>query len=237
LPINFFDPRVIQGQYTAAEYDYLFGGANVGKTVYRQTVFEANVSGDLFEIPGASDAVKANFGVHHRRYDINDVPGPESLRNNIAFSTSAGITKGKDSVNEVYTEIVAPLLAKKPMIESFTLTGAYRYTDYDSYDTNSTWKATADWRLTPEFRVIAISGTSYRAPAWFELFLGDQTGFVGQAAIDPSRNWGQSSNAVLRDRCRAELVPEDYAAAGVDFISLGMLTHSVKSLDISFKIK
>jgi nicotinate-nucleotide pyrophosphorylase (carboxylating) len=28
----------------------------------------------------------------------------------------------------------------------------------------------------------------------------------------------------------------DYAAAGVDFISLGMLTHSVKSLDISFKI-
>jgi iron complex outermembrane receptor protein len=214
LPINFFDPRVIQGQYTAAEYDYLFGGANVGKTVYRQTVFEANVSGDLFEIPGASDAVKANFGVHHRRYDINDVPGPESLRNNIAFSTSAGITKGKDSVSEVYTEIVAPLLAKKPMIESFTLTGAYRYTDYDSYDTNSTWKATADWRLTPEFRVIAISGTSYRAPALFELFLGDQTGFVGQAAIDPCRNWGQSSNAVLRDRCRADLVPEDYAAAG-----------------------
>ncbi len=29
---------------------------------------------------------------------------------------------------------------------------------------------------------------------------------------------------------------EQYAAAGVDFISLGMLTHSVKSLDISFKI-
>lgn len=30
---------------------------------------------------------------------------------------------------------------------------------------------------------------------------------------------------------------KEYAAAGVDFISLGMLTHSVKSLDISFKIK
>lgn len=30
---------------------------------------------------------------------------------------------------------------------------------------------------------------------------------------------------------------EQYAEAGVDFISLGMLTHSVKSLDISFKIK
>lgn len=30
---------------------------------------------------------------------------------------------------------------------------------------------------------------------------------------------------------------EEYAKAGVDFISLGMLTHSIKSLDISFKIK
>lgn len=30
---------------------------------------------------------------------------------------------------------------------------------------------------------------------------------------------------------------EAYAKAGVDYISLGMLTHSVKSLDISFKIK
>jgi nicotinate-nucleotide pyrophosphorylase (carboxylating) len=30
---------------------------------------------------------------------------------------------------------------------------------------------------------------------------------------------------------------EAYAKSGVDFISLGMLTHSVKSLDISFKIK
>jgi nicotinate-nucleotide pyrophosphorylase (carboxylating) len=30
---------------------------------------------------------------------------------------------------------------------------------------------------------------------------------------------------------------KDYARTGVDFISLGMLTHSVKSLDISFKIK
>lgn len=30
---------------------------------------------------------------------------------------------------------------------------------------------------------------------------------------------------------------KEYALAGVDYISLGMLTHSVKSLDISFKIK
>ena len=29
----------------------------------------------------------------------------------------------------------------------------------------------------------------------------------------------------------------DYAAAGVDYISVGALTHSVKSLDMSLKAK
>jgi iron complex outermembrane recepter protein len=172
VPINFFDPRVLRGEYTAAEFDYLFNGVNVGNTVYRQTVFEGNVSGDLFEVPGAADAVKANVGFHYRKYDINDVPGPESLRSNTALATGAGITKGEDSVKEIYGEVVAPLIARKPLIESLEISGAYRYTDYDSYDTNSTWKATFDWKITPEFRFVAIAGTSYRAPALFELFLG-----------------------------------------------------------------
>ena len=50
--------------------------------------------------------------------------------------------------------------------------------------------------------------------------------------------------ALIANRCETEasggITLENlsaYAEAGVDFISLGMLTHSVKSLDISFKIK
>jgi iron complex outermembrane recepter protein len=214
LPINFFDPRVLRGEYTDAEYNYLFNGTNVGNTTYRQTVFEANVSGDLFQIPGAADAVKANVGVHYRKYDINDVPGPETLRNNIALTTVAGITKGEDSVKEVYGEVVVPLLAKKPLIESLEISGAYRYTDYDSYDTNSTWKATFDWKITPEFRFVAIAGTSYRAPALFELFLGDQTGFLGQTSIDPCVQYELSNNTVLSQRCAADGVPQGYTGAG-----------------------
>lgn len=214
LPVNFFDPRVLNSGYSEAEYNYLFGGTNVGNTVYRQTVFEANVSGDLFQIPGAADAVKANVGVHYRKYDINDVPGAETRRNNIALTTVAGITKGEDSVSEIYTEVVAPLIAKKPLIESLEIIGAYRFTDYDSYDTNSTWKATLDWKITPEFRFVAISGTSYRAPALFELFLGDQTGFLLQGSVDPCINWELSSNQTLRTRCAADGIPGDYNGAG-----------------------
>ena len=41
----------------------------------------------------------------------------------------------------------------------------------------------------------------------------------------------EASGGITLDNLKA------YADSGVDFISLGMLTHSVKSLDISFKIK
>jgi iron complex outermembrane recepter protein len=214
LPINFFDPRVLAGNYTAQESEYLFNGQNVGKTTYRQSVIEANVSGDIFQVPGASDAVKVNLGAQYRKYDINDVPGPESLRNNIALSTGAGITKGKDAASEAYVEFAVPLVSKRPLIENLEVLLAYRYTNYDSYDYNTTWKATVDWKITPEFRFVAISGTSYRAPALFELFLGNQTGFLNQGSIDPCILHGDSSDLVLKARCTADGVPGDYNGAG-----------------------
>jgi iron complex outermembrane receptor protein len=214
LPINFFDPRVVNGDYTAAEYDYLFNNENVGKTVYEQSAFEANISGDVFQIPGASDAVKVNLGAYWREYSINDVPGVETMRNNVALTTVAGITRGTDAVKEVYGEIDAPLIARRPLIENLNLSVAYRYTNYDSYDSNTTWKATLTWDVTPQIRFVGMSGTSYRAPALFELFLGNQTGFLGQTSIDPCVQWDTFADEPARTRCAADGIPGDYTGAG-----------------------
>ena len=213
LPINFFDPRVLRGDFTAAESDYLFNAPNQGRTIYEQTVVEGNISGDIFQIPGASDAVKVNLGAHYRTYSIDDVPGAETLRSNVALTTGAGITRGEDTVQEVYGEIEAPLFANRPLVENLTVNLAYRYTDYDSYDSNTTWKATANWKVTPEIAFVAIAGTSYRAPALFELFLGDQPGFLAQSQVDPCINHEQSSNLLLKQRCEAAGIPGDYNGA------------------------
>lgn len=213
LPINFFDPRVLRGDFTDQEFNYLFNNANTGNTVYEQTVVEGNVSGDVFQVPGAADAVKLVLGGQYRTYSINDVPGSETRRANIALTTVAGITKGEDTVKEVYGELSAPLMSKKPLVENLEVNLAYRYTDYDSYDSNTTWKATANWKITPEFAIVAIAGTSYRAPALFELFLGDQTGFLGQASVDPCINHDLSNNPILKSRCLAAGIPGDYNGA------------------------
>jgi iron complex outermembrane receptor protein len=239
LPINFFDPRVVRGDYTQAEYDYLYGLQSVGKTNYKQTVVEANMAGDIFKIPGAADDVKLSIGAQYRKFSILDVPGPVALQQcpvagcrpllptdfnsqgaginlvtNQFLSSAAQITKGEDSVYEVFAEGIFPLISQKPMFENLEVMVAGRYTNYDSYDSNSTWKATVNWKVTPELSFIAISGTSYRAPALFELFLGNQTSFAGQTAIDPCVNYGLSNNETVRTRCAALGIPADYNGAG-----------------------
>jgi iron complex outermembrane recepter protein len=214
LPINFFDPRVVAGNYTEAEAEYLFGQGNAGKTVYDQTVVEGNYGGEVFTLPFASEAARASIGFHYRNYSINDVPGAEDLRGNTLLASSAAITKGKDKVIEAYGEIEIPVIAKKPMFEELVVNLAGRYTKYDSYPESNTYKASFSWLITPEVRLRGGMGTSYKAPALFELFLGDQTAFLAQASIDPCLDWGFSNNQTLIERCGAAGIPSDYNAAG-----------------------
>ena len=53
-------------------------------------------------------------------------------------------------------------------------------------------------------------GTSFRAPALFEQFLGDETSFIGQLAIDPCIDWGESTNDNIRANCAAIGIAPDY---------------------------
>ncbi|KAF0113295.1 MAG: TonB-dependent receptor [Hyphomonadaceae bacterium] len=106
------------------------------------------------------------------------------------------------------------MIARRPLIENLNLAVAYRYTNYDSYDSNTTWKATLTWDVTPQVRFVATSGTSYRAPALFELFLGNQTGFLSQTSIDPCVQWATFADEPARTRCAANGIPGDYNGAG-----------------------
>ncbi len=206
LPIDFFGPTFLQGQYSQAEKDYLFT-KQLGKTTYKQTIFEGTVSGDVFKVPAGN--IAASFGLQYRDYSINDVPSEESRGGNTRIFSTSGITKGKDSVLELFTEVEVPVLRGKPLAEDLTLNLQGRYTNYDSYGESNTYKASVNWQVSPEVRVRGGVGTSYRAPALFELFLSDQQYFL-QPINDPCINWGESNNAQVRTLCAAEGVAANY---------------------------
>ncbi|MFC0633395.1 TonB-dependent receptor domain-containing protein [Brevundimonas balnearis] len=210
--IDWFSPEFLRdGVLPADQYNFI-SGYEEGLTTYDHMYIEGVVSGEPFTLPAGP--VGAALGFQIRKEEIDDTPGPEQLRNNLWGSTSAGRTVGEDTIREVFAEVELPIVRDIPLVQAFTVNLSGRFSDYDSYGENSTYKVGLNWEITPEWRIRASNGTSFRAPALYELYLANQTSFIGQANIDPCRNWGTSTNQVLRDNCAAEGIPDDYAVPG-----------------------
>ncbi|MFN3843316.1 MAG: TonB-dependent receptor domain-containing protein [Rehaibacterium terrae] len=212
VPINYFDPRILSGEGMEALTDAI-GQWHTGNTVYDQFVVNATTSGDLFRMPAgmAAGAIGAEF----RRISINDTPSDLERTGGLWGQSSAIGTKGKDYVYETFGEIELPLLAGLPGVEQLTFNGSARMFKYDTVaDSDYVWKAGLGWQIVPSVRLRATNSTSYRAPGLYELFLGDQTGFLGQLQIDPCVRWGESSNPNIQANCAAAGIPADYDGLG-----------------------
>lgn len=207
---NPYSPSFLSGNYGSL-YDTLTYNSE-GNTVYEQTVFTGYVTGDLFELPAGPLGVA--IGAEHRTYSINDTPDALNQAGALWGTTSAQVTAGEDTVSEVFAELDIPLLAGQPFAESLSLNLSGRAFDYDSYGSDSVWKAGLNWQINPMLRVRATKGTSYRAPALYELFLGNQTGFQSQLNIDPCIDWASSANPNIQANCAAAGVPSNYTGVG-----------------------
>ncbi len=208
---NPFDPAFLSGNWSQATYDVLTA-VPVGTTTYEQTTVQGVLAGDVFELPAGPLGVAV--GAEWRTFEIDDTPDPREQRDEFWSSSSAQITRGKDTVAEAFVEANVPLLRGLPFIEELTLDGSARIFDYDSYGSDSVWKAGLNWQVIPSIRIRGTQGTSYRAPALYELFIGNLTGFQIQTAIDPCIDWGNSSNANIQANCAAEGIPANYTGLG-----------------------
>lgn len=221
IDIDFTDPRVLRGDFTPAERAFLMG-RETGRTLFKQTSAEALLTGKLLTLPAGP--VGAAFGATIRRDEIDDTPGEATLAGNVANFTTSGITAGRTVAKELFGEVEVPLLEGVPMIERLTLSGAARYTHVDATRrdgvqdkfSDTTWKIGADWAVTDWLRFRGTWGTSFRAPALFELFLENQTGFAGQQDIDPcirtaARLAAGAISQRIFDNCAADGIGPNFA--------------------------
>jgi iron complex outermembrane recepter protein len=189
---------VIQGRFTPEQRAFLFGN-ETGTTLYEQTLINGSMTGDLFELPGG--AVSAAAGFELRWDEIDDTPGAMARANNYWGLSTAGRTAGKDSVAEIFGEVSIPIFANSVLGDSLTLDASGRHTRYDSYGDGDVYKFGLNWQITPEYRLRGTSGTSFRAPALYEMFLANQTGFRSALDIDPCVLWDQSSDPEILASC------------------------------------
>jgi iron complex outermembrane recepter protein len=210
-PFSWFNRDIVANGLTREDLSFI-GAFEQGSTEYKQDLFEASISGTLFKLPAGELGFAT--GLHFRTESINDVPGEFSRTGRNLFGTAAGITKGTDKVREAYVELDIPLLQDAPLAERLTMNLSGRYTDYDSYGEDSVYKAALLWQIVPAVKFSTTYGTNYRAPALYELFLANQSGFQGQGAIDACVDWDTDPNATIVRTCRALGLPPGYQGVG-----------------------
>jgi len=208
----------IGGQLPQNWVDFVFRPVT-GTTKYEESTANFNVAGPLFDMPAG--AVRSAFGLEYRHAKIDDTPSLDSQNNNLYNLTSSAITRGTDSVWEAYGEMEFPLLSGVKGAEELSVNLSGRYTDYQSYGSDTTYKIGALWTPISWFSLRASYGTSYRAPALFEQFLGATSGFLSNT-IDPCNNYGTDPNSINARNCASEgLAPNFNATSSVAVITAG----------------
>ncbi|MFN3816955.1 TonB-dependent receptor plug domain-containing protein [Brevundimonas sp.] len=194
IDINWADPQFLAGNLTDEQRAFLFD-VDTGNTIYEQTYVEGYIGGRIMDLPAGP--LGAAVGFHLRRDEINDTPGEITRSSNAWGASSAGITTGAEQTSELFAELAVPLLRDLPLARSLELSLSGRMTHTESSGGASTYKVGLNWEFLPDVRFRATTGTSFRAPALFELYLADQSSFANQRTVDPCINWQQNLNDAL----------------------------------------
>lgn len=219
IPAPVLNAQTIGGKLPDDWKDYIFDTV-WGKTIFQETMFSGGVNGPVFSLPAGK--VQAAIGAEYRHDKINDTPALESQNGDLLNLTSSKPTRGSDSVFEVYGEVEVPLLADLPLIKSLTVNGSGRYTDYDSYGSDWTYKVGGEYQPFGWLSLRGTYGTSFRAPALYEQFLGATSGFLSSNS-DPCYEYGNATNPNRRANCAAELPgqPDFRQTQGITVLSQG----------------
>lgn len=215
--VPWLDPAFLAGDISQEMRDFLFG-SEVGNTIYNQRTLEGIITGEAYELPAGMVGVA--LGMSFQQDKINDTPGETTLNGNSWGMTSAGITRGKSITRAAFGEVQIPVLRDAPLAHRLDLALSARYTDVSTYGGDTTYKIGLNWALTDSFRFRASRGTSFRSPALYELFLNNQTSFIGQRSIDPCINWGEKLNTnsidpLVAANCEADGIPADYPGGAI----------------------
>ncbi|WP_293903393.1 TonB-dependent receptor [Phenylobacterium sp.] len=184
------------GGVTKAALDFLQTPSfAVGNTAER--VANVSLSGALGDYgvksPWAKDGVGVAIGAEYRRENLDfatDFVASAGLLNGGAGAVPP--VNGAFDVYEEFAEARIPLVDDQPFFHRLQLEVGYRYSDYSSIGTTSTYKFGGDWEPVEGVRLRGGFNRAVRAPNILELFTpasvlldGTQDPCAGLAAANP----------------------------------------------------
>ena len=145
-----------------------------------QTVVSASVAADLgdygLKFPSASSGVGFAFGVDYRQEGIDSESDTAFSTNDLFGQGGATIgTTGSFNVTDIYTELRVPILENVFMADTLTVNGSYRYSDYSTDESTSTYGIGLDWGPIETLRFRGTYQHAVRAPNIIELYQAQGT--------------------------------------------------------------
>jgi iron complex outermembrane receptor protein len=138
----------------------------------RQNVVEYNMQGLVATLPAGELRFAAGIGSRENRFELRPDPlnSQESVLDQLAGFFPTGDAFGKTQADEIYGELLVPLVTDVWGAQNLNLELGYRSTDNDPSNDVDTWKALLDWQVVDRVRVRGGRQVANRAPNIGELF-------------------------------------------------------------------
>ncbi|WP_226661654.1 TonB-dependent receptor plug domain-containing protein [Microbulbifer aggregans] len=154
--------------------DYIMA-THVTTTDIKQHTFAANITGDLFMAPAGIVKFGAGF---ESRYENLDYQPSELWESGVLSSQQTSIDDVSRTVHEAYGELLVPILADLPLVDSLEFETAVRAAEYSTESANFTsWKTGLNWAINDSLRFRSVYSMAVRAPQLGEMFLGTSVGY------------------------------------------------------------
>ena len=206
VPYNIFQI----GGVTQGALDYLqVPGLQQG--TIDQTIYQGIITGDLANIgvksPWASQGVQVAFGAEYRKDTLEN--NTDDLLSSAQLSGTGGATigiSGETSVTDLFTEIRVPIAEGLTGVDSLSIDGAYRYSDYDSLTTD-TYKVGMDWAPIRDIKFRGSYQKAVRAANVVELFTAQGFNLFDLPGDPCGADLAGGANAASDAACLATGVP------------------------------
>ena len=181
-----------------------------------QKIVQATITGSLFKLPGGD--LSFALGADYRETSFDFQPDNAFIVGDSLPFGSISAAKGKQKVKEVFGELLVPLLSDQPFADELSLDLGYRYSKYDTFSGQSTWKADLSWAPIEQVRFRGGYSKAIRAPSLEDLYgpttnaqvtIGNPTltGLAGDPC-DINSSYRNGSNAAqVKTLCLAQGVP------------------------------
>nr|MBA2589174.1 TonB-dependent receptor [Alphaproteobacteria bacterium] len=218
VPLDPFGPTSISD----AAFKYWSRNTNAALTNGLDDI-AGSISGDLFELPAGPVRVALSGEARWMSYDIKSNASPTALVNCSGLRLCGDANPGgavtqalwdnntlanvsaRQSVWEFALEGNIPVIKDVPLIQSFNVDVAGRYTDYSVSGSVQTWKVGLDWHVNDDVRFRGTTSVDIRAPTLNDLF--QPTTSSSSGFFDLLTNFAGTGTQVVTQG-NSKLVPE-----------------------------